>query len=165
MHRVQGLMAPDRDLADQAFALAIEQFLAEGYEISAARCRLDWAERLRRDRRRSVARTEVEQARNTLAAAGAQPWVARCDREAAALGMIVADHGARASTILTSRELQVARWLVAGLTFKQIGARLFLSPRTVESHGQTVYRKLGVRGRAELAQHAREDTTLAPPSP
>lgn len=165
MHRVRGLMAPDRDLADQAFGSAIEQFLAEGYEISAARCRLDRAERLRRDRQRSAARIEVERARDTLAAAGARRWVQRCDLEAAALGMVVADRSDTASTVLTSRELQVARWLVAGLTFKQIGARLFLSPRTVESHGQTVYRKLGVRGRAELAQLAREDTTLAPPPP
>lgn len=49
---------------------------------------------------------------------------------------------------LTSRELDVLRLLAAGLTNREIGARLFLSPETVKTHLQSLYRKLGVEGRA-----------------
>ena len=161
--RIEGLLTTDRDIADVSFAKAIDGFDAQGYTITAARCRLDWAERLRRDRRRSLARAQVEQARRALVAGGARRWVQRCEVEAEALGMAIPATGESAASVLTPRELQVARWLVAGLTFKQIGARLFLSPRTVEAHGQTVYRKLQVRGRAELAQLAQNDPTLSTP--
>jgi len=95
-----------------------------------------------------------------LDAAGAVPGVERCDAEAAALGIGPLVIGERAGSILTARELQVARWLVEGATFREIGERLFLSPRTAESHGQAIYRKLGVRGRAGLAQLAIDDPTL-----
>jgi DNA-binding CsgD family transcriptional regulator len=163
VRRVDGLLAVDPDEMDAAFADAAERFASEGYAISAARCRLDWAERLRRTRRRARARAQIELARPVLLAGGARRWVGRCDVEAAALGLVIPEAATAASTLLTPRELQVARWLVSGLTFKQIGTRLFLSPRTVEAHGQTVYRKLGVRGRAELAQLAQRDPSLAPP--
>lgn len=163
--RVDGLLATDRDMADHAFTAAIEGFSDHGYKITAARCRLDWVGRLRRDRRRSVARAQIQAARPALLAGGARPWVERCDVEAGALGLSVPEPTvAAAAALLTPRELQVARWLIGGLTFKQIGARLFLSHRTVEAHGQSVYRKLGVRGRAELAQLSQHDPSLAPPT-
>ena len=77
-----------------------------------------------------------------------------------ALGVSRAAQPTQAAALLTPRELQVARWLVAGLTYRQIGERLFMSSRTAESHGQSVYRKLGIHRRAELARLAQDDPTL-----
>ena len=51
---------------------------------------------------------------------------------------------------LTNRERDIAVLAVEGLTSREIGARLFLSFRTVENHLQRIYTKLGVTGRAEL---------------
>jgi DNA-binding CsgD family transcriptional regulator len=159
--RATGLLASDRETASEFFRVAAESFEASGYLITAGRTRLDWAERLRRNRQRAAARTQVEIARAHLTAGGARRWVERCAREAEILGLNPAATSTSALEILSAREVQVARWLVAGLSFRQIGARLFISPRTAESHGQAIYRKLGVRGRAELAELARRDTALA----
>jgi DNA-binding NarL/FixJ family response regulator len=62
---------------------------------------------------------------------------------------------------LTARELEVLELLAAGLTNTEIGERLVVSPRTVESHRAAVQRKLGVRTRAELARFARDAGLLA----
>ncbi len=59
---------------------------------------------------------------------------------------------------LSPRELQVARTVARGLTNREAAARLFLSEKTIERHLSSVYRKLGLRSRAELARRfARED--------
>jgi non-specific serine/threonine protein kinase len=57
---------------------------------------------------------------------------------------------------LSSREAEVLRLVVTGLTSAQVAERLYLSPRTVQAHLRTVYRKLGVAGRAEATRAARE---------
>lgn len=160
--RCRGLLADERAEVEQWLGRSIEGFSAQGYTVTAARVRLDLGERLRRLRQRSTARLHIEAAQPVLVAAGARPWAERCEQEAAALGLAPARTETPASAVLTPREVQVARWLVAGLTFKQIATRLFLSPRTVEAHGQTIYRKLGVKGRAELAQLASRDASLGP---
>lgn len=159
-HRLSGLLAAEWSDAVEQFELAEAAYRQGGQLVSAGRVMLNRAERLRRARRRSAAREALGGARRLLDAAGAVPGVERCDAEAAALGIGPLVIGERAGSILTARELQVARWLVEGATFREIGERLFLSPRTAESHGQAIYRKLGVRGRAGLAQLAIEDPTL-----
>jgi predicted ATPase/DNA-binding CsgD family transcriptional regulator len=55
---------------------------------------------------------------------------------------------------LTRSEDQVARLAAAGLTNRQIGTRLFISPRTVQTHLSHVFAKLGVTSRRELSDHA-----------
>jgi DNA-binding CsgD family transcriptional regulator len=160
--RCRGLLAEDRVEAEHWFTEAIDGFTNQGYLVTAGRVHLDLGERLRRQRQRSAARTHIEAARPLLVAGSARPWARRCEEEAAALGLAPAETSTQAALLLTPRELQVARWLVSGFTFKQIGSRLFLSPRTAEAHGQTIYRKLGVRGRAELAQLAVGDPSLSP---
>jgi DNA-binding NarL/FixJ family response regulator len=57
----------------------------------------------------------------------------------------------RAQAVLTPQELKVAGLAAAGLANRDIAARLFLSPRTVEYHLSNVYQKLGIRSRGELA--------------
>jgi DNA-binding NarL/FixJ family response regulator len=53
---------------------------------------------------------------------------------------------------LTPQELQVARFVAEGLTTKDVAARLFLSPRTVEFHLHNVFSKLQISSRTELAR-------------
>ena len=62
---------------------------------------------------------------------------------------------------LTAQERQIARLARDGLSNPEIGARLFLSPRTIEWHLRNVFLKLGVRSRRDLAR-ALPDSELAP---
>jgi DNA-binding NarL/FixJ family response regulator len=62
---------------------------------------------------------------------------------------------------LTPSELQVALRVADGLTNREVGAVLFLSPKTVEHHLSVIYRKLGIRSRTELARRMATDTVLA----
>lgn len=55
---------------------------------------------------------------------------------------------------LTERELQVVAMACQGASARQMGDRLFISERTVESHVSNAYRKLGIRSRIELVRRA-----------
>jgi DNA-binding CsgD family transcriptional regulator len=57
-------------------------------------------------------------------------------------------------TSLTPTELDVARLVAEGLTNRDVAARLFVSPRTVQTHLTHIYTKLGVTSRVQLAQEA-----------
>ena len=85
---------------------------------------------------------------------GARPWQERAEAElraaGAAPGLTADDPLAR----LTPEELQVVRLAAAGASNKQIGAQLFLSPRTVGFHLYRAFPKLGVTTREELARYA-----------
>jgi DNA-binding NarL/FixJ family response regulator len=56
-----------------------------------------------------------------------------------------------ATTPLSKRELEVARLVAAGLSNKEIGSRLFLSERTVETHVSKILNRLGINSRVEIA--------------
>jgi DNA-binding NarL/FixJ family response regulator len=62
--------------------------------------------------------------------------------------------GPKAVGLLSKREIEVLRLLREGLTNKQIGQRLFISPKTVEHHLSRIYSKLEVTTRAEAATYA-----------
>jgi DNA-binding CsgD family transcriptional regulator len=94
----------------------------------------------------------LEAAGATFSALGADPWLGRCDRELRACG-VTTSHPVDASLrSLTAQELQVTLRVAGGATNREVAAALFLSPRTVESHLASVFRKLDVRTRAELAK-------------
>jgi DNA-binding CsgD family transcriptional regulator len=57
-------------------------------------------------------------------------------------------------TSLTPTELDIARLVAEGLTNREVAARLFVSPRTVQTHLTHIYTKLGVTSRVQLAQVA-----------
>lgn len=55
---------------------------------------------------------------------------------------------------LTDREIEIIRALGDGLSFKEVGARLFISPRTVENHKNNILEKLGLKNVIELVKYA-----------
>ena len=73
---------------------------------------------------------------------------------AAALAETEGDLAGRLPGKLTSRQAEVLRLLADGLSNKEIAARLYLSPGTVERHVTTIYRKLGLGGRVDAARYA-----------
>jgi two-component system nitrate/nitrite response regulator NarL len=64
---------------------------------------------------------------------------------------------ATASKTLTKRELEIVRMVATGLRNKQIGDKLAISEGTVKMHLHSIYEKLGISGRVELSNYAREN--------
>ena len=124
-----------------------------------ARTELLYGARLRRAGRRAEARAQLGRALTTFQELGAVPWAAQAREEIAASGMPLRPGSrVRSSDELSARELQVAHAVARGVTNREAAARLFLSEKTIERHLGSVYRKLGVRSRAQLVRRfARED--------
>jgi DNA-binding CsgD family transcriptional regulator len=85
-----------------------------------------------------------------LTAAGADAFADRARHELAAAGGPSAERVSRPSDTLTAQEAHIAGLAGSGLTNTEIGARLFLSPHTVEWHLRKVFTKLGVTSRRQL---------------
>jgi DNA-binding CsgD family transcriptional regulator len=148
--RCRGLLGPDDDI-DRHFLAALEHHERTPVPFDRARTRLAYGERLRRARRRVEARRELRAAQDELDRIGATPWARRAQRELAASGERLATRGGEQPVELTPQELQLAQIVAAGATNKEAAAALFVSPKTVEAHLGTIYRKLGLRSRTELA--------------
>ena len=127
-----------------------------GLTVQTARARLLYGEWVRRESRRSDAREQLRAAYEVFAAAGADGFAERSSRELAAAGETVHRRSVGASGKLTAQEAQIARLAVSGRTNPEIGAELFLNPRTVEWHLRKVLSKLGIGSRRELAAALRE---------
>jgi len=116
-----------------------------------ARAHLLYGEWLRRQHRRVDAREQLRVAHAMLAAMCAEAFAERARRELQATGETVRKRTAQTLDELTPQEAQVARLAADGQTNPEIGAQLFLSPRTVEWHLGKVFGKLGISSRKELA--------------
>ena len=116
-----------------------------------ARTQLAHGGRLRRARRRADARAPLRAALATFESLGAQPWAERARSELSAAGGRVRAPVATLTAALTPQELQVALLVADGATNRDAATRLFLSAKTIEAHLSSVYRKLGLRSRAQLA--------------
>jgi DNA-binding NarL/FixJ family response regulator len=118
--------------------------------VHAARARLLHGEWLRRANRRVDAREQLRSAHETFSRIGAEGFAERARRELAATGETVRRLTVETRDDLTPQEAQIARMAVDGRTNPQIGAELFISPRTVEYHLHKVFTKLGIGSRREL---------------
>ena len=152
--RCAALTAGDGD-AGPLYREAVAAHEGDGRPFEQARTRLLYGEWLRRSRRRTDAREHLLAAAGAFARMGARPWLDRADAELRAAGarapaVTAGDPLAR----LTPQELQVVRLAATGASNKQIGAQLFLSPRTVGYHLYKAFPKLGVTTREELARYA-----------
>jgi len=116
-----------------------------------ARTHLLYGEWLRRANRRLDARAQLRAADDQLTSIGMEAFADRARRELVATGEKVRKRSAEARDELTAQEQQIAQLAREGLSNPEIGARLFLSPRTVEWHLRKVFAKLGIHSRRELA--------------
>ncbi|MFD3459194.1 AAA family ATPase [Nocardia fluminea] len=119
--------------------------------IHRARTELLFGEWLRRKRRRNDSRAHFSYAREVFANLGAEPLLRRAEE-----GLDIASRAPRPRETttfddLTAQELRVARLAAVGGTNRDIAAQLFISPRTVGHHLSSVYLKLGINSRKELA--------------
>ncbi|MCO1654809.1 helix-turn-helix transcriptional regulator [Pseudonocardia humida] len=117
-----------------------------------ARTELLHGEWLRRARLRTAARAPLRSACETFDDLGATPWAARARAELRATGESRAEPPPDGLGALTPQELQVVRLAAGGLSNREIGAQLFLSPRTVAYHLHKAFPKLGVTTRSQLAR-------------
>jgi DNA-binding CsgD family transcriptional regulator len=144
--RGRGMIAADFDRHfHEALALHHTPF-------ERARTEFTYGARLRRARRRTEAREQLERALAAFEDVGAVSWARRAREEIAASGAGLPRRGARRSGDLSPRELQVAEAAAEGLTNREVAARFFLSEKTVERHLSSVYEKLGLRSRTQLAR-------------
>jgi DNA-binding CsgD family transcriptional regulator len=138
------------ELADRLYREAIERLGHSPLRPELARAHLLYGEWLRRENRRIDARAQLRTADELLAAIGMEAFAERAGRELQATGETVRKRRADTRNDLTAQERQIAQLARDGLSNPQIGARLFLSPRTVEWHLRKVFSKLGIRSRREL---------------
>ena len=117
-----------------------------------ARAHLLYGEWLRRRRRRGDAREQLRTAQDMLEAMGMEAFAERARRELRATGETARKRTAAAAVNqeLTAHEAQIARLAREGLSNPEVGARLFLSPRTVQYHLGNVFAKLGITSRSQL---------------
>jgi DNA-binding CsgD family transcriptional regulator len=115
-----------------------------------ARAHLLYGEWLRRGGRRVDAREQLRLAHDLLAKMGMDAFAERTRRELVATGETVRKRTVETLDELTPQEIQIAQRAAGGQTNQDIGAQLFLSPRTVEWHLHKVFGKLGISSRKEL---------------
>ncbi|MEU0786673.1 AAA family ATPase [Streptomyces sp. NPDC006173] len=136
--------------ADALYQRAIEHLGRCQITVHLARSRLLYGEWLRRHNRRRECRAQLRAAYEAFSRFGADGFAERARRELLATGETVRNRAVGAATELTSQENQIARLARDGYTNRQIGAQLFISPRTVEWHLGNAFTKLGVSSRSHL---------------
>jgi DNA-binding CsgD family transcriptional regulator len=140
----------DGEVADRLYREAIERLGRTRLAFELARAHLLYGEWLRRRRRRTEARDMLRRARDAFTSMGAEAFAARAARELLATGETARKRNDEARDDLTAQETQIAQLARDGLSNGEIGARLFISPRTVEYHLHKVFTKLGIRSREHL---------------
>ena len=120
--------------------------------LDLARMRMQYGEHLRRERRRTDARTQFRAALATFEAYRSEPLAERARAELRATGETARKRDPSTIDQLTPQELQIARFVASGLSNKEVAAQLFLSPRTVDAHLRKVFTKLGITSRTQLAR-------------
>ena len=150
LDRGRALLA-EPEHAEPYFQAALADETGEQWPFERAQTRLDYGEWLRRQRRIAEARPLLTTALDTFQRLGAQPWIERAKAELRAAGIEAADSVVpSAFTELSPQQQQIVQLAARGLTNREIGERLFLSPRTVGSHLYRVFPKLGITARSQL---------------
>jgi DNA-binding CsgD family transcriptional regulator len=150
--------------AETHFDAALSNPAGDQWPFERAQLRLDYAEWLRRQRRINDAKPVLTEALGTFRRLGARSWAERAEAELRACGIAV-DRPGEPDVLseLTPQQRQIVRLASEGLTNREIGDRLFLSPRTVSSHLYRSYPKLGVAGRHQLRDVIARASTPGPP--
>jgi DNA-binding CsgD family transcriptional regulator len=117
-----------------------------------ARVHLLYGECLRRERRRLEGRDHLRTAYDMFTAMGMEAFAERAWAELTATGAHARKRTVGSGDVLTPQEAQIARLVVDGLSNSETGVRLFISPRTVESHLSKIFTKLNIMSRRQLRQ-------------
>jgi DNA-binding CsgD family transcriptional regulator len=147
--RSRALLSGDEH-AERLYLEAIERLGRTRLRAELARARLLYGEWLRRQGRRRDAREQLRTAHQMLDAMEMQAFAERARKELLATGETARKRTIETVNELTAQEEQIARLARNGYTNPEIGARLFISPRTVEWHLRKVFTKLGISSRREL---------------
>jgi DNA-binding CsgD family transcriptional regulator len=140
----------DGAAAEQLHREAIERLGGTRIRFELARAHLLYGEWLRRQRRRADAREQLRRAHEMLSDMGAEAFAERAARELLATGETARKRTDDTRGQLTAQETQIARLARGGSSNPEIGAQLFISPRTVEYHLHKVFTKLEISSRSEL---------------
>src|SRR4051812_17816225 len=140
------------ETAERWYREAVERLARTRRRPEVARAHLLYGEWLRRENRRVDARVQLRAAHNQFAVIGMEAFGERARGELLATGEKVPKRTITRRDVLTPQERQIARLAREGLSNPDIGARLFLSPRTVEWHLRNAFTKLGIRSRRELTR-------------
>jgi DNA-binding CsgD family transcriptional regulator len=146
--RLRGMTEGD----EAQFRLALELHEAGPAPFEVARTQLAYGEFLRAGERREEAREQLRAALAGFERVEALPFAERARRELRAAGAVTRGAASSDGAELTPHELRVAQLVAQGLTNREAAAALFVSAKTVEHHLRNVFRKLGVKRRAELAR-------------
>jgi DNA-binding CsgD family transcriptional regulator len=156
LSRSQALLA-DPGTARDRYEEAIDLLSGSPATLELARAHLVYGEWLRRQRRRREARDQLRTAFDMFDAMGADGFAERAGVELRATGERVGRRDVGAPEELTPQETQIAALVSQGEANREIAARLFISPSTVEYHLRKVFRKLGLTSRTQLARRILDD--------
>ncbi|MGR0221745.1 AAA family ATPase [Agromyces sp. ZXT2-6] len=136
--------------AETHYLNAIRHLSATRLRPDLARAHLVYGEWLRRGQRRVDAREQLKIAHSMFTEMGAEGFAERARHELLATGATVRKRNQAQREALTPQEAHVARLAADGRTNAEIGATLYLSPRTVEWHLKKVFLKLEITSRRAL---------------
>ncbi|GIH16035.1 helix-turn-helix transcriptional regulator [Rugosimonospora africana] len=160
--RCEALLAGES--AEALFVTAVEEFGRTEIVTELARTHLLYGEWLRRQKRRTDARSQLRIAHDMFTDMGAGLFAARARRELLATGERARKRTVSDSHRLTPQETQVASLASTGATNAEIATRLFITNSTVEYHMNKVFRKLGITSRRQLTQVLRDQDGAPGPS-
>ncbi|WP_220784003.1 LuxR family transcriptional regulator [Streptomyces sp. 1114.5] len=132
-------------------AEAVARLDAAGLRLWHGRALLQQGAWLRRDGRRLEARHALRAAHGLFTATGAEGFAERARVELVAAGEQVRSATLGGMEALTGQELNIARLVATGATSREVADRLFLSPRTIDAHLRSVFKKLDITSRRQLA--------------
>ena len=147
--RSRAMLSPAAE-AEEHYREALDQLDKCRMTVYLARTHLVYGEWLRRENRRQDARDQLRTAHELLTDMGTKAFAARAARELLATGEHPRKRVADPTDSLTAQEKQIARLVATGATSREVAAELFLSPRTIEAHLRSIFRKLGITSRRQL---------------
>jgi DNA-binding CsgD family transcriptional regulator len=154
----RAVLARDSE-AEQLFRRSLQQDLVR-WPWLRSRIELAYGSWLRRQRRVTESRRYLRSAQTTFDLIGAPTWAEQARAELRAAGERVVPAAPAALSTLSPQELQIAQLAAQGLSNREIGQRLYLSPRTIGSHLYRIFPKLGITSRMDLVSRLQEQTGL-----